>query len=170
MSLIITIGRQFGSGGRDVGEKVAEYFNIPFYDKELVELAGWYADRMSVNLELPTEAGLKELAPNKSRKNILTPMRQIQSGMAQSMEMLGMKGGNRSAYWYTSKRLGRSMEIEEHKITPDSSLIGGRNDRFEEQKKIGDYFRSLDHFITLHQQKCDELRNVKKFMLQNMFI
>ena len=31
MSLIITIGRQFGSGGRDVGEKVAEYFNIPFY-------------------------------------------------------------------------------------------------------------------------------------------
>ena len=42
--------------------------------------------------------------------------------------------------------------------------------RFEEQKKIGDYFRSLDHLITLHQQKCDELRNVKKFMLQNMFI
>lgn len=39
MSLIITIGRQFGSGGRDVGERVAEYFNIPFYDKELVEMA-----------------------------------------------------------------------------------------------------------------------------------
>lgn len=39
MSLIITIGRQFGSGGRDVGEKIAEYFNIPFYDKELVEMA-----------------------------------------------------------------------------------------------------------------------------------
>lgn len=39
MSLVITIGRQFGSGGRDVGEKIAEYFNIPFYDKELVEIA-----------------------------------------------------------------------------------------------------------------------------------
>ncbi len=39
MSLIITIGRQFGSGGHDVGEKIAEYFNIPFYDKELVEMA-----------------------------------------------------------------------------------------------------------------------------------
>lgn len=39
MSLVITIGRQFGSGGRDVGEKIAEYFNIPFYDKELVEMA-----------------------------------------------------------------------------------------------------------------------------------
>ena len=39
-----------------------------------------------------------------------------------------------------------------------------------EQAKIGAYFRSLDHLITLHQKKCDELRNIKKFMLQNMFI
>ena len=40
----------------------------------------------------------------------------------------------------------------------------------EEQQQIGEYFQSLDHLITLHQQKCDELRNIKKFMLQNMFI
>lgn len=39
----------------------------------------------------------------------------------------------------------------------------------EEQKKIGDYFRNLDHIITLHQRKCDELKKVKKFMLQKMF-
>ena len=39
-----------------------------------------------------------------------------------------------------------------------------------EQKKIGLYFSQLDNLITLHQQKCDELRNIKKFMLQNMFI
>ena len=39
-----------------------------------------------------------------------------------------------------------------------------------EQKKIGEYFDSLDNLITLHQQKCDELRNIKKFMLQNMFV
>lgn len=38
MSLIITIGRQFGSGGRDVGEKVAEYFNIPFMTRSLLNL------------------------------------------------------------------------------------------------------------------------------------
>lgn len=41
---------------------------------------------------------------------------------------------------------------------------------FEEQKKIGDYFRSLDNLITLHQRKCDELQNIKKYMLQNMFV
>lgn len=39
MSLIITIGRKYGSGGRDIGEKVAKHFGIPFYDKELVERA-----------------------------------------------------------------------------------------------------------------------------------
>lgn len=40
---------------------------------------------------------------------------------------------------------------------------------YEEQKKIAVYFDSLDHLITLHQRKCDELKEVKKFMLQKMF-
>lgn len=40
----------------------------------------------------------------------------------------------------------------------------------EEQQKIGNYFDALDHLITLHQNKCDELKKLKKFMLQNMFI
>ena len=41
---------------------------------------------------------------------------------------------------------------------------------FEEQKEVGEYFQSLDHLITLHQRKCEELKNIKKFMLQNMFV
>ena len=40
----------------------------------------------------------------------------------------------------------------------------------EEQKKIGAYFSSLDHLITLHQHKCEQLQSMKKFMLQNMFV
>ena len=39
----------------------------------------------------------------------------------------------------------------------------------KEQKKIGTYFDILDHLITLHQRKYEELKNIKKFMLQNMF-
>lgn len=39
----------------------------------------------------------------------------------------------------------------------------------EEQGKIGAYFKFLDEMITLHQHKCEELQNIKKFMLQNMF-
>ena len=40
----------------------------------------------------------------------------------------------------------------------------------EEQKKIGKYFEELERLITLHQHKCEELQNIKKFMLKNMFI
>ena len=40
----------------------------------------------------------------------------------------------------------------------------------EEQKEIASYFNSIDNLITLHQRKCDELQNMKKFMLQNMFV
>ena len=39
-----------------------------------------------------------------------------------------------------------------------------------EQKKIGAFFESLDHLITLHQRKCGKLQNIKKFMIQNMFM
>ena len=78
---------------------------IPGADPALVEMCGWYADRMSVNLEFPTSEGLKALAPGKSRKKILTPLRQIQDGIAESHAYLGMNGGNKGAYWYTQRRL-----------------------------------------------------------------
>ena len=39
----------------------------------------------------------------------------------------------------------------------------------EEQGKIGNYFQSLDHLITLHQRKCEETKKLKKYMLQKMF-
>ncbi|MDF2539825.1 MAG: hypothetical protein K0S76_2846 [Herbinix sp.] len=63
---------------------------IPGADPELIELLGWYADRMSVNLELPTSESLKELAPHKSRKNILKPIRQIQLRRESNREFLGL--------------------------------------------------------------------------------
>lgn len=53
---------------------------IPGTSMEIIEKIGFLADRMSVNLELPTADGLKALAPHKNRKSILTPMRQIQYG------------------------------------------------------------------------------------------
>ena len=40
----------------------------------------------------------------------------------------------------------------------------------EEQDMIGNFFQSIDRLITLHQHKCEELKNIKKFMLQNMFV
>ncbi|MFZ2763100.1 MAG: restriction endonuclease subunit S, partial [Streptococcus infantarius] len=40
---------------------------------------------------------------------------------------------------------------------------------FEEQEKVGGIFIELNHLITLHQRKCEQLKELKKFMLQNMF-
>lgn len=41
--------------------------------------------------------------------------------------------------------------------------------KIDEQKKIGEYFSNLDHLITLHQRKCDNLKIIKKSMLDNLF-
>lgn len=54
---------------------------IPGASPELVEAVGLLADRMSLNLELPTVSGLKKLAPGKTREKILPAMRQIQKGI-----------------------------------------------------------------------------------------
>jgi putative DNA modification/repair radical SAM protein len=60
--------------------------SIPGASQELISEAGLYADRMSVNLEIPTEANLKLLAPEKDHRSVYKPMRYIQIGMQQSIE------------------------------------------------------------------------------------
>ncbi len=61
---------------------------IPGADLGLVQQVGFLADRMSVNLELPTADSLKLLAPHKTRKNILTPMRLVQNKAAENKNEL----------------------------------------------------------------------------------
>lgn len=73
---------------------------IPGADPSLIEMTGWYADRMSLNLELPTAEGLKTLAPHKNRKTILRPMKQIQLGRDEA--------AGKSAYQVTNKALKES--------------------------------------------------------------
>ncbi|MDE6701425.1 MAG: putative DNA modification/repair radical SAM protein [Acetatifactor sp.] len=63
---------------------------IPGADPELIRQTGFLVDRMSVNLELPTAEGLRKLAPNKHRKNILTPMRQIQNAITENRNELAL--------------------------------------------------------------------------------
>ena len=61
---------------------------IPGTAPELVEQLGLLADRLSVNIELPSEAGLRTLAPEKTKGAILAPMRQIQVRSRQNREEL----------------------------------------------------------------------------------
>lgn len=60
--------------------------SIPGASQELVNAAGLYADRMSVNIEIPTENNLKLLAPEKDHLSVFKPMKYIQQGMLQSIE------------------------------------------------------------------------------------
>ncbi len=61
---------------------------IPGADSELIKRVGFLADRMSVNMELPTAESLRLLAPHKTRKSILTPMRLLQNRMEENREEL----------------------------------------------------------------------------------
>lgn len=57
---------------------------IPGADSRLIQMTGYFADRMSVNIELPTAESLRLLAPHKTRKNILAPMRFVQQMSAEN--------------------------------------------------------------------------------------
>ena len=62
MNTVITIGRQFGSGGREIGEKLAEHYGIKFYDKDLLKRAakesGICPELFENNDEKPTSSFL----------------------------------------------------------------------------------------------------------------
>lgn len=62
--------------------------SIPGADSALIEKTGYLADRMSINLELPTADSLRQLAPCKSRTTILKPMRQIQNRITDNKQEL----------------------------------------------------------------------------------
>ena len=57
---------------------------IPGADSRLIQMTGYLADRMTVNIELPTAESLRLLAPHKTRKNILAPMRFVQQMSAEN--------------------------------------------------------------------------------------
>lgn len=65
MNTVITIGRQYGSGGREIGKKLAESLNIPYYDKELITRAakdsGFCEEIVASNDERPTNSFLYNL-------------------------------------------------------------------------------------------------------------
>lgn len=66
---------------------------IPGASQELVDAMGFLADRMSINLELPTAEGLRALAPAKTREKILAPMRRVADGIAAGAQGQGLPTG-----------------------------------------------------------------------------
>ena len=70
-------------------------------------------------------------------------------------------------YW---KKLAAGSTFESVNSNEVKGAIINVPQDIEEQKKIGEYFLNLDHLITLHQRKIDKIKNMKKAMLNQMFI
>ena len=113
------------------------YFNgyihvktIPGASDELLAMAGHLADRISVNIELPTEESLSKLAPNKSFKTILEPMGKVRDTIALHRVAIGKdarmerSGGNQ----YLEKSIfsgNRFVTKQENSLVPDSGMGKG---------------------------------------------
>ena len=63
---------------------------------------------------------------------------------------------------------GSKMPRADWKLVSNTEFIVPHSEK--EQHKIAEFFNSIDDLITLHQRKCDALKNAKKFFLQNMFV
>lgn len=103
---------------------------IPGAAPELIEMTGFLADRMSANLELPTAAGLEEFAPNKTRKMILSPMRQIQLGIGEKnksgIHRIGSNGQDRRLLSYKSAYTDSKKMIPAMPDKNELTVISGR--------------------------------------------
>ena len=98
-----------------------------------------------------TNQGFQSIVPNKEKLDsyfIFT--------RSEELKRYGETVGAGSTFVEVSGKQMANMEL----MMPKTML---------EQQQIGKYFSTLDHLITLHQRKCDELKKVKKFMLQKMF-
>lgn len=98
---------------------------IPGTSPELIEQLGMLADRLSVNIELPSEQSLRTLAPNKTRKAILAPMRQIRErGAENRRELVKYRHAPRFAPAGQSTQLivGATPESDRHILLLTQSL------------------------------------------------
>ncbi len=98
---------------------------IPGTSAELVTQLGLLADRLSVNIELPSEASLRSLAPNKTKRAILAPMRQIRDQAAESKaELVKYRSAPRFAPAGQATQLivGATPESDRHILNLTESL------------------------------------------------
>ena len=98
--------------------------SIPGASQELVNEAGRYADRMSVNIEIPNEQSLKRLAPDKDFQSVFTPMRYIQQGALQAAEEPSPFVGSLSTSHHEARLLFGIYPCEYLRYPPSSLAQG----------------------------------------------
>lgn len=103
---------------------------IPGADPVLLEKTGFLADRMSINLELPTADSLRKLAPCKSRNTILKPMRQIQNGIHASRQELMEIRNSLARRSSRNMRSADALTLSDNGFPEDSTFLNQQAPRF----------------------------------------
>lgn len=151
---------------------------IPGASAHLIEELGLLADRMSINLELPTADGLKALAPHKNRKTILTPMKQIQLGIHENKMLhkeyksIGKRSDNLNLPLVTDGTDNLPVIAKDETVTGRSQSI--RSARKREGKTFVPAGQSTQMIIGATKETDYEVLSVveslyKKFELKRVF-
>ena len=153
--------------GGDINKiKIVEDGKYPIYANALTNcgIVGYYDDYYRVKAPAVTVTGRGEVGLAQARMTDFTPV----------VRLLAIRS-NHDCYFLENA-------INNHKVVVEStgvpqltvpqlssySIFFPKN--IEEETRIGEYFRSLDHLITLHQRKLEKLRIIKKSFLEKMFV
>ena len=153
------------AGGDIDKEKVVEDGKYPIYANALTNdgIVGYYNDYFRVKAPAVTVTGRGEVGHAQARMTDFTPV----------VRLLAIRS-NHDCYFLENA-------INNHKVIVESTgvpqltvpQLASYNiffpSKIEEEVKIGEYFNNLDNLITLHQRKCDDTKELKKYMLQKMF-
>lgn len=140
---------------------------IPGADPELIARVGRLADRMSVNLELPTGEGLRKLAPGKSRERILTPMRQIQNGIRENRQLLAERKARKKTY-YPATPGGSESTLPEKCRRGNSQTPAVRSTgRYEDQAKFVPAGQSTQMIIGATPETDYQILHVTEALYRN---
>ena len=153
------------AGGDIDKEKAAENGKYPIYANALTNdgVVGYYNDYFRVKAPAVTVTGRGEVGHAQARMTDFTPV----------VRLLAIRS-NHDCHFLENT-------INNHKVVVESTGVPQLTvpqlssyklyfpKEIEEETKIGEYFHSLDHLITLHQRECEQAKKYKKYMLQKMF-
>lgn len=154
------------AGGDIDKEKVVDNGKYPIYANALTNdgIVGYYDDYYRVKAPAVTVTGRGDVGHAQARTTDFTPV----------VRLLAIR--SKHDIYFLENAINNHGVIVESTGVPQLTVpqLGNYTISFpktiDEETKIGEYFYAIDHLITLHQRKCDELQNLKKYMLQNMFI
>ena len=153
------------AGGDIDKSRVVENGKYPIYANALTNdgIVGYYDDYYRVKAPAVTVTGRGDVGHAQARTVDFTPV----------VRLLAIRSEH-DAYFLENAINNHGVIVESTGV-PQLTVpqLGNYMIQFprtiKEETKIGDYFRNLDHLITLHQRKCDETKRLKKYMLQKMF-